>query len=567
MSRATYWFLLAILVLITFLGRWHFLKDTEPRIDQADFATSIRGIAEADHVWPRRTPGQSFQQALLADQESLIHRIGRPVFNFPRFCLNAVPAVIASLVCWLFSYSYAKLVFLSILATCLSLLLLGYLPFAALPDWHDKPAFVMVMGLGAALAYASALQVSLFSPWGVHNAAVFFLVLAVIASVRLMRNAECWQNHPVQSLLWTALFTGLACYSHWTNGFLLIPAVAVGLLTIPDLPLRRRATLSIGFGLLAGLILIPVGILTMVLHRLNDNFLIFVNTGHSARPLLEGLPSRAWKWCLAGSELFSAPGLLLGIGGLAWIARKYRITLPLLCLVVHFLAYCLMPGFIWAGSPTWLRTYNYVIPFLAIGIGAAVAVVWQEALQGRLAVTARVLVAMFLLLHLYAQVPWFHPPEWMRSRSPAFYECYLRGQGNLRPSVIGLAEAIPENAPVWFWNYPLRHIYQSLIPSSYRHPLVSSTILVVLEKTEAGLPPRDLPSMLPANTHVVAPTTVPREELAKALRMVLRPVGGSDQGGIFVLPKGQWETNTLDYGTFVLYDVQPVSLGRSGHVP
>jgi len=66
MSRRLYLFFLTALTVTTFIARWECFKGTEPRIDQANFATSVRGIVEANHAWPEKRPGQSFSQALLA---------------------------------------------------------------------------------------------------------------------------------------------------------------------------------------------------------------------------------------------------------------------------------------------------------------------------------------------------------------------------------------------------------------------------------------------------------------------------------------------------------------------
>lgn len=134
MSRLPYLFFLTTLTVTTFIIRWESFKDTEPRIDQAFFAASVRGIVEANHAWPEKRPGQSFSQALLRDEGSLLHQIGRPIFNNPQLCFNLVPLLVSSVVCGLFSYSYANLVFLSILVTCVCLFPLGYLPFARFGD-------------------------------------------------------------------------------------------------------------------------------------------------------------------------------------------------------------------------------------------------------------------------------------------------------------------------------------------------------------------------------------------------------------------------------------------------
>jgi hypothetical protein len=556
MNRLLYLSLISTLAVVTFVARWERFKGTEPRIDQANFATSVRGIVEANHGWPEKHGTQSFSQTLLGDEGSLLYQIGHPIFNNPQSCFNLVPLLVSSVVCRLFSYSYADLVFLSILATCLCLFPLGYLPFVAFRKIEGQSFPLGMIGLGTALVYALTFQVSLFSPWGVHNAGVFFLVIAIAGSVWILRDSVSWEYVPVRPMLLILLFCGVACYSHWTNVFLLLPALVISLLTIREMSFRRRAALATVLTLLMGGILLPIGILAAVLHRADNNFLVYMNFGNSPWIVLRGIPGRALKWFSAGCELFSPAGLLLGIAGLVWIARQYRISLPLICLAIHFLAYCLIPGFIWNGSPTWLRTYNYVFPLLSIGMGAMLALVWRGLRGGAWTVVGRLIVGAFFLLHISQQIPQLRSAEWLHNRRPDFYSNYLAGQGDLRPTVAGLEGAIPEGEQILFWDYPLRQLYQSLARSSGRNPIIASTITSRLSEVDTRTRFNESPRTLPANMHVVTPGTVSPRELENALLTILRMAGVNDVRGVSLSPRGRWDTNA--YGTIVLYDVQRI---------
>jgi hypothetical protein len=354
----------------------------------------------------------------------------------------------------------------------------------------------------------------------------------------------------------TLLLAGIACYSHWTNVLVLLPALAISLLTIRDVSLERRIAFTAGLILLMSGILLPVGILSAVLHRVDDNFLVYMNSGNSAWVLLGGVPSRALKWFSAGCELFSSPGLLLGIAGLVWMARKYRIVLPLICLAVHFSAYCVIPGFIWNGSPTWLRTYNYVFPFLSVGMGAMLALIWRGLPGGGWPVVGRLMVGVCFLSHIYLQIPQLRSTEWLRNRSSVFYQNYLEGQGNLRPTVAALEGAIPESEPILFWDSPLRMLYRSLARSSGRNPIIASTITSRLSKVDTR--DRFNESPLPTNMYVVAPETVSARELENALITILRMAGVKDVRGVSLSPRGRWNTGTGAYEEIILYDAQQI---------
>lgn len=554
MSRGAYLFLISALAVVTFVVRWERFKGTEPRIDQANFATSVRGIVEATHVWPEKYRSERFSHALVADEGSLLHQIGRPIFNNPQSCFNLVPLFVSSVVCRLFSYSYENLVFLSILATCLCLFPLAYFPFVAFRKSDGQSFPLEVMGLGTALVYALTFQVSLFSPWGVHNAGVLALVSAIAASAWILHDAETWEYRPVWPIGLILLFCAIACYSHWTNVFSLLPAVVISLLSVDEMSLRRRIALATVFTVLMAGMLLPVGILASILHRIDNNFLVYMNVGDSPWTLIRGVPVRVLKWFSAGCELFSPAGLLLGIAGLVWLARKYQVWLPVICLAIHFLSYCVVPGFIWNGSPTWLRTYNYVLPLLSIGMGVMLALVWRGLGGGAWTVTGRLIVGAIFLLHIYQQIPQLRPAEWLRDRSPDFYSNYIAGQGELRPAVVGLTEAIPAGEPILFWDYPLRQLYQSLALSSRRNPMIASTISSRFsEAADTRARFNESLRALPAQMHVVTPGTISPDELQNALLTMFRMAGIQNISGICLSSKGRWDT--FAYGTIVLYDM------------
>ena len=374
----------------------------------------------------------------------------------------------------------------------------------------------------------------------------------MVVIVWIFRDAESWEAVPVRPVCLILLFCAIACYSHWTNVFLLLPAVIISLLAIREISFRRRVAIAAVLTVLMGAMLLPVGLLAAMLHKTDNNFLVYMDLGNSPWVLLRGIPARGLKWFSAGCEMFSPAGLLLGITGLVWIAKGYRILLPVICLAVHFSAYSLIPGFIWNGSPTWLRTYNYVLPLLSIGVGAMLAVAWRG--LRRWPVAGRLVVGVLFLLYIDQQIPKLHAAEWLENRSPDFYSNYLAGQGDLGPTVAGLEESIPEEAQIFFWDYPLRQLYQSLNRSSGRNPMVASTITSTLAMGGKRNRFYESPRTLPLTMYVVTPGTVSPGELQNALLVILQTAGVQDVRGILLSAKGRWETSS--YGTIVLYDVR-----------
>jgi hypothetical protein len=152
------------------------------------------------------------------------------------------------------------------------------------------------------------------------------------------------------------------------------------------------------------------------------------------------------------------------------------------------------------------------------------------------------MVGVCFLSHIYLQIPQLRSTEWLRNRSSAFYENYLEGQGNRRPTVAGLEGAIPESEPILFWDYPLRQLYQSLARSSGRNPIIASTITSTLSKVDKRSRFNESPQAVPTNMHIVAPETVSSRELEIALVRILRMAGVKDVGGILVSER------TLEHG-------------------
>ena len=448
------WIALGLVVLVVFSIRYAVFSGMEPRIDQAYFAACMRDLVSADHLLPKRAVGQGFRQALETDNKSALYAIGRPIYVSPQFAFELVPFLIGSASLLLVGYSYSHVVALSVLASVITLV-----PVTAL--FQRCARTTNLAGLAGALFYASATYATLFSPWGVHNFGVFMLVLAIALATPLMATSSGWTHSCIRRLAALGAVTLVAAYSHFINPLLVPLTLLMGLVGLPGISVRRKIKLVAVYGLIVCIGIAPVGVVSAFLHQVRGSFLVYANVSTSLASYLGGMPDRAGLWFVLGMRLISAPGVVCGILGLAWMASVTRFRLPFWLLVAHFTCYCLSPGFIWNGSNTYLRTYNYVIPFLAIGMGWLLLQVIEPDGFLRRYLALRILVGACLAWHLAIQIPVNGCEAWARRHARDFAVDYLDGQGDLRP-IIRSIERRAGTEPILFWDFPERFAYLSL---------------------------------------------------------------------------------------------------------
>jgi hypothetical protein len=432
-------------------------------------------------------------------------------------------------------FTYGHVVGLSVLASAMTLVAVTILFQRVARTWT-------LAGLSGALFYGSVSYATLFSPLGVHNFGVCMLVVAVAVATPVMANLSGWARSCVRAVAALGAVTVVAAYSHFTNALLLPLACVLGLIWAPGLAVRQRSQLAVLYDVIICVGLAPVGVVTAFLHQTHDGFLVFANASSGLGTYLAGMPQRALVWVVSGMRLVSPPGIVAGIMGLAGMASVTRFRLPFFLLVAHFSWYCLAPGFIWNGSNTYLRTYNYVIPFLAIGMGwLLLQVIRPESVLTRCG-GIRMVASACLVWHLAIQVPVNGWEGWARGHAPDFAVDYLEGQGELRPIVRSIERRVV-GEPVLFWDFPERFVYLSLA----REP--GNAVGSALDSTGRG--GQFLKTRMPAKGYVAAiqSGSFSEEDLNAAL---LRRHAGD--AGIKLVAR--WQCSIPAYGPFALYRMQ-----------
>ena len=461
-----------VVSIAVFAFRFHAFGDMEPRSDQAFFSWWVQGLYEADHFFPDVENGESWLSALERDEDGFLHRLLRVVYSRAISVFIFVTLAVRYAATWVLGPSYGAQVAMCVLASAATVLMLGLFPVLARGRQSDQNTQSRDIGFGIAalLLGATTAYPHIFSSWGVHNFSVLFLLVASAIGTRILA-APTDQSRSIWRI--AAITYGLAYFSHQTNVFLLPAATVLSIVALPGLESRKRFLLASWFVAFSAVLAVPFLIATIIEESRNlasesmtVRTFIDMNFISATGEQWPKLARRATNWLAKGGELFSAPGLALGVLGLAAWARTERVTLPLFVVTTHFLVWCALPIF----GEVYLRTYLYVMPFLVLGI-AYLSVIAGQAIWASLRskkyrvgiVFSSMAIIGVLTAHVYTQVPILASTQDIRHRIPASWDWYFSGQGTLKPVMAEIGTILPERAVVVTWAYGMQfllRIYQ-----------------------------------------------------------------------------------------------------------
>lgn len=477
-------FLTGIFVFSVFVFMWrHFLfGDAEPRSDQAFFTWWVLGMEASDHLVPQIEPGERLIDALARDETGFLTQFFRPMYNSPTELLKAFSILILYGAAEIFGATHAVQVFMSLLASGLLVFVMGLFYYGCrLPDdREEKYKFDLSAGFVALVLSAFSLHLHAFSSLGPHNFGLLFLVIAVIFSIRLLRElaSDKWGSLRWRPLVVFGLTHLLALYTYKINVFLLPPATVLTIVLCSGFSFRRKATyLACYFLFIAALVspLTPFFVLDSSKQAFaKEAFTLSAVLG----PLFSGgfdavfspVVPRIAEWFRVADELFSIPAAIAGLWGLGLMAWRSKIIAPLGIVVSHFAAWCFVPYF----ADLSLRTYLYVLPFLILGgaylLVTSVISMRQCAVGLNQTYISRAVTSLLagglLLLHLATQVPGVISNEKMAESVPRIWENYFAGQGEFRPMIRQIEQRLPENAVLMTWGYGLQFLVRSLKDNS-----------------------------------------------------------------------------------------------------
>ena len=571
-------FILSYLVVVSmsvFLLRFHAFGDMEPRSDQAFFSWWVQGLYQSDHFFPDVGAGEAWFDALQRDEDGFLHRLLRPIYGKAIAIFTFIPLILRYAMTWILGPAYGSQVAMSILASTAVVLMMGLFPIWARGRPSDGNTEVDDWGLGAVavLLGATTSYLHFFSAWGNHNFGVLFLLVAIASGNRVLsamadeRSAGLTRS----GLFLAALSYGLAYFAHWTNLFLLPAATILSIIAFPGLPFRKRLSSVVGFGAVSAVLAIPFLIVTSLeaardlapnLHSVSG--LAGIAFDINSDEFFLNLVGRAADWLEKGRMLLSAPGLVLGILGLAAWAQRERVTVPFFLIVTHFTVWCVMPIF----GGAYLRTFLYATPFLVMGIAYSSFLAWraiQLALKKkRFGVPAVAGAAVFcgLIVHIYGQVPALVSTQEIRNRTPGAWELYFSGQGSLKPTMTEIDNMLPKPAVVVTWGYGVQFLLRNYgIERPGRK--IMPTLLTLLPRYENGtladlIKRRDL--SLPSGAPIYSLIdhgldNADREAVRQGIEHVLGAAGFEYATKVTLESKGRWRLSSSWPRDIVLYRV------------
>ena len=463
--------------------------DLEPRMDHAFSMQWVQSLRAAERFGPEAREGSTWLAALAADDRSWLHALLRPIHAASLLVLTLGAQT------WFYLGSFpagagtSGQVALSIVAHAGATGLLGMIGFSA----GGAP-----LALGAVALATISSFLHAFAPLGAHNVALLAMMGTLWAMDRLLR-AAAQPEGAYHGMAFTAfVLQAIALNTYYSVVFLLLAAFILALILSREIPRRTRVRL-VGLHLAAtAAALLPAAIVAAaeLASRAADEkqaFAFYLTWGWD--PVYIGADNTvSWagaaRWFEAHAQVFSVPGVALGLAGSIWLAATGRAPLPLAVLLAHFAVWVAMPGF-----RQFDRTAVYAVPFLALGIAATALAAWHAR-----STMARVAVASALVWHLAVDSVRLADLE----KYPAWGD-YYRRQGEFRAMMRDIAAAVPTDAVLTLWDYDLTHRWRALAYGSSGPKIAVPVQILAARKANSPLPYPPSGIEVSRNFYVLAP--------------------------------------------------------------
>jgi len=414
-SVAIFTALLVIFIVALSAWRIHIFQDIDIRVDQAFFVQWVRHLLEADHFAPRPESGVGWGLALERDEGSFLHQFAKPLITANPTIFQTASITLHLMASAVIGTTVNAQAGLSIVFAGLVILAIGLFPLGhhRLVDGPDIRNAVRIGGTAACVAGLTSF-LHVFSPLGVHNLGVLTMMVAALAVSRW----NVGDGGPRQTVFVVTLCL-LAAYSHYVNVFLVLPAAALSVLVARGMSWRMRIRSVSVYGIMTVLGLLPAIAMTLIAHAKGVELLIpekFGSLGfaafHDPAGYVAGLPQRVAVYFETLVNVFTLPGLGLGVIGLVRMARRYRITVPLIIVGLHVFWSIFMPLF-----AQYDRTAIYILPMLSLGLGVVIVELldvagrWRVHGQGEpFAAYLAAFTALAVATHLIIDLPRFVDP-------------------------------------------------------------------------------------------------------------------------------------------------------------
>lgn len=440
----------------------------EPGIDQAASALLVANLRHSERVLPVVAGHPSYRDRLEGDPNSLLAVIARPMIGAPVLSFTVVGSMIAVLLSFVTGTDYRGYVLSSLLIAGLNIVLVGLLGWiAGRRSSPGNPHRPLVLALFCIAAYVSIPYAGYFAPWGAHNYGVAGLLAASAATTAWLAPSKPPLGRP--GLLVLLVWQAIALYSHWTN-LLVLPAATLLSLCARGVSDDERRFQSC-FGYIAGLgfVLLPgfVVIAYAAFQGVSSTQWAALTTQGSLSCILANALARAQTWISTATDAISGVGLAVALLGVALFWLRDRIVVPGAFVAVHLLVWVAIPGFSWNGSQTSLRTVNYLLPFLALGVGRTLLWILEAicdvCLRTRSGFPVAIAAGATILCGMGLQSGRLFGGLTTQLGS-AFHAEYLLDQGNIERGGVILGAVVPDGATLMAWTDVERIAYGVYLP-------------------------------------------------------------------------------------------------------
>ncbi len=466
-QRRFVFLLLAIAVVVTSALRFLQFGDLDPRMDQASFAVWIQDFLESERFLPLADTGDTFVQALKADEGSALNVLLRRIYVVHDHIFVTVSFVWFALWSLVFGVGMEGQIAISIVSGTLAIGVLAWLPLSGARggDAVDRnwailtSAAVFLFGVGNGF-------LNVFSALGVHNAGLLGLAIAILGTQNWLwaLREKGPSGTGFRDLAIVMAAQAVAFYSHYTVVFLLPLATVLAIALMPGQSafVKRRAVFVYGLaGLLCALPFFALVAVAQPAAQTDQDVLsrllwVLTQEGYSAGDFLH----RAARWWSTMAEMGSPAGLLMGICGCVMLAVRERAALPISLIIVHFLVGLTLPGF-----TQYDRTGTYAVLVLCLGAGWFSVSAIRYVILGlrysdrRKAILAGSALGLALTIHGVHEFSRIVQPNRIVA-----WRGLIVNAGNTDRFVNHLQLLLPGNALFFAWDYRLWYTVRALSP-------------------------------------------------------------------------------------------------------
>jgi hypothetical protein len=249
------------------------------------------------------------------------------------------------------------------------------------------------------------------------------------------------------------------------------------------------------------------------------------------------------------AEIYTVPGLFLGLIGVAGMAWRDRIILPVAVVIAHFAFGSLLPPF-----GQYNRTAAYLLPMLMLGEGWLIVAGFRYLISQRHFGWRRTTGIGLLVVLVLTAVIRQAAIEYSRIENPSTVVHWgkLIGEAVWRPIISQIEASIPDGGTLLPWDYGLSHQFRSLSERDGQELRVLRPLETMLIHREAGtlrqyIETRGLTISEKHPIFVLAPADITPKMLNRNLQSVFDEKGFALQALPFATPRLMWKLPPAKY--------------------